>query len=50
MKKKVCFVLIAALAIVGCRQQVQQEENAADFETMKVAKQDITLEQRTLHR
>ena len=45
MKKKVCFMLIAALAIVGCRQQEQQEENAADFETMTVSKQDITLEQ-----
>ena len=45
MKKKVCFVLIAALAIVGCRQQEQQEENAASFETMTVSKQDITLEQ-----
>ena len=38
-------MLIAALAIVGCRQQEQQEENAADFETMTVSKQDITLEQ-----
>ena len=45
MKKKVCFVLIAVAALTGCRQQEQQEENAADFETMKVAKQDITLEQ-----
>ena len=45
MKKKVCFVLIAVAALTGCRQHEQQEENAADFETMTVSKQDITLEQ-----
>ena len=45
MKKKVCFVLIAVAALTGCRQQEQQEENAEDFETMTVSKQDITLEQ-----
>lgn len=46
MKKKVCFVLIAVAALTGCRQQEQQEENAAaSFETMTVSKQDITLEQ-----
>lgn len=45
MKKIVCFVLIAALALTGCRQQEQQEVNAAGFETMTVAKQDITLQQ-----
>jgi len=46
MKKKICFVLIAVAALTGCRQQEQQEENAAaSFETMTVSKQDITLEQ-----
>lgn len=46
MKKKVCFMLIAVAALTGCRQQEQQEENAAaGFETMTVSKQDITLEQ-----
>ena len=45
MKKKVCFVLIVVAALMGCRQQEQQEENAASFETMTVSKQDITLEQ-----
>ena len=43
--KKVIFILATVLLMAGCRQQEQQEENAADFETMKVAKQDITLEQ-----
>ena len=46
MKKKVCLVLIAALAITGCGQQSGSEENATQyFETMKVSKQDITLQQ-----
>jgi len=43
--KKVIFILSAVLMLTGCRQQEQQEENAADFETMIVSKQDITLEQ-----
>ena len=46
MKKKICLVLIAVAALTGCRQQEQQEENAAaNFETMMVSMQDITLEQ-----
>jgi uncharacterized lipoprotein YajG len=43
--KKVIFILSAVLMLTGCRQQEQHEENAADFETMTVSKQDITLEQ-----
>ena len=43
--KKMIFILATVLLMAGCRQQEQQEENAADFETMTVSKQDITLEQ-----
>ena len=46
MKKKVCLVMMIALTMAGCRQQGKGEENATqNFETMKVAKQDITLQQ-----
>ena len=38
-------MLIAVVALMGCNQQEQQEETAANFETMTVSKQDITLEQ-----
>ena len=36
---------MAVMALTGCQQQEQQEEDAAKLETMKVAKQDVTLEQ-----
>ena len=45
MMKKVFFVVIAVLALAGCGQREQHEEYAAQLETMKVSKRDITLQQ-----
>ena len=46
MKKKVIVVLTVALALTGCRQQGEDRENDnQNFETMTVAKKDITLQQ-----
>ena len=45
MKKKVFFVLAVTLLLAGCRQQKGEESVPADFETMEVAKSDITLEE-----
>ena len=45
MKKKVFFVLAVTLLLAGCRQQKGEESVLADFETMEVAKSDITLEE-----
>ena len=44
--KKLFFILAAVLVMLGCRQHGTEEEAPASvFETMTVAKQDITLEQ-----
>ena len=44
--KKMFFILVAVLVMLGCRQHGTEEEAPASvFETMTVAKQDITLEQ-----
>ena len=43
--KKMLFVFMAVMTLSGCGQQEQQEYNSAELETMKVAEQDITLEQ-----
>lgn len=41
--KKLVYMIVAALALMGCQQQNEKEKTEGLFETMKVTKQDITL-------
>lgn len=43
--RKIVWLLSAALLIIGCRQQQEEENTVKDFETMVVSRTDITLEQ-----
>lgn len=43
--RRIVWLLTAALLIIGCRQQQEEENTVKDFETMVVTMADITLEQ-----
>ncbi len=43
MMKKLIYMTVAALALMGCQQQNAKEKTECHFQTMKVTKQDITL-------
>lgn len=43
MRKKLIYMTVVALALMGCQQQNGKEETEDRFETMKVTKLDITL-------
>lgn len=43
MRKKLIYMTVAALALMGCQQQNAKEVTEGHFQTMKVTKQDITL-------
>ncbi len=43
--KKILCILIAVMALAGCRQQGDEEPISADFQTMTVTKRDMALEQ-----
>lgn len=43
MMKKLIYMTVAALALMGCQQQNAKEKTECHFQTMKVTKQNITL-------
>ena len=43
--RRIVWLLTAALLIIGCRQQQEEENTVKDFETMVVTRTNITLEQ-----
>ena len=46
MKKKIVFLLAAVLMMAGCREKGGEDmAEQKDFETMTIAKSDITLSQ-----
>ena len=43
--RKTVWLLVAALLMIGCRQQQEEKDKVKDYETMVITRSDITLEQ-----